>query len=174
MKKKARPEVVVGTELPGPRAGRFSREPLLEGYLPHYLSRLMNILNMQLLEVLRPFDVTVQQFRVMQVIDACRTSTVGKIARDAVIEQSLVSRVVDQLEERGLARRARSATNARVVEVSLTAHGHEVYAAITPAREAIVENAASVLSGAEKTKLDELLRRVFRHLAGPGLRGDHA
>jgi DNA-binding MarR family transcriptional regulator len=174
LKKKARPETPVGPERPVPRAGQFSREPLLEGYLPHYLSRLMNLLNMQLLEVLRPFDVTVQQFRVMQVIDAGTTSTVGKIARDAVIEQSLVSRVVDQLEERGLARRARSATNARVVEVSLTPHGHEVYAAITPAREAIVENAVSVLSGAEKTRLDELLRRIFRHLSGPALRGDHA
>lgn len=165
MTKKASPKAAVA---------RVSPEPMLEGYLPHYLSRLMNLLNMQLLEVLRPFDVTVQQFRVMQVIVAGTTSTVGKIARDAVIEQSLVSRVLDQLEERGLAKRARSASNARVVEVSLTAHGREVYAAITPAREAIVENATSVLSGAEKTKLDEMLRRIFRHLAGPALRGDHA
>jgi DNA-binding MarR family transcriptional regulator len=142
-------------------------EPSMPDYMPHHLSRLMNLMNMQLLEVLRPLDVTGQQFRVMQVIDARGISTVGQIARDAVIEQSLVSRVVDQLEQRKLARRAKSSSNARIVEVSLTPRGHEVYAAITPYREAIVADAVSVLSAAERTALIELLRRMFDHLSRP-------
>jgi hypothetical protein len=40
----------------------------MRGYLPHYLSRLMNALNLQLSEVLRPMDLTPQQYRVLQVV----------------------------------------------------------------------------------------------------------
>jgi DNA-binding MarR family transcriptional regulator len=145
----------------------YASEPLLPGYLPHHLSRLMNLMNMQLLEFLRPLDITGQQFRVMQVIEARGVTNVGQIARDAVIEQSLVSRVVDQLEERNLAKRRKSATKARIVEVSLTPRGNETYAAITPYREAIVADAVSVLNNAEKAVLDDLLCRLFRHLSQP-------
>jgi DNA-binding MarR family transcriptional regulator len=146
---------------------RHPGEPLLPGYLPHHLSRLMNLMNMQLLEFLRPLDITGQQFRVMQVIDARGVTNVGQIARDAVIEQSLVSRVIDQLEERHLAKRSKSATKARVVEVSLTPRGNETYAAITPYREAIVGDAMRVLNNVEKAALDDLLCRIFKHLSRP-------
>jgi DNA-binding MarR family transcriptional regulator len=146
---------------------RHTDEQLLPGYLPHHLSRLINLMNMQLLEFLRPLDITGQQFRVMQVIDARGVTNVGQIARDAVIEQSLVSRVIDQLEERNLAKRSKSTTKARVVEVSLTPRGNETYAAITPYREAIVADAVSVLNNVEKATLDDLLRRIFLHLSRP-------
>lgn len=161
-----RPSSKTSPVAPDPLA-QGAGDPLMRGYLPHHLSRLMNLMNMQLLEVLRPLDVTGQQFRVMQVIDARGVTNVGQIARDAVIEQSLVSRVLDQLEERGLARRGKSATNARIVEVSLTSRGHEVYAAITPYREAIVADAVAVLSDAEKAALEDLLSRMFQHLSRP-------
>jgi DNA-binding MarR family transcriptional regulator len=146
---------------------RRADDLLMRGYLPHHLSRLMNLMNMQLLDVLRPLDVTVQQFRVMQVLDARGVTNVGQIARDAVIEQPLVSRVVDQLEERKLARRGKSPTNARIVEVSLTRRGREIYAAITPYREAIVADAVGVLSEAEKAVLMDLVCRMFQHLSRP-------
>jgi len=142
-------------------------ELLMRGYLPHHLSRLMNLMNIQLLEVLRPLDVSGQQFRVMQVIDARGIANVGQIARDAVIEQSLVSRVVDQLEKRGLASRRKHPGNARIVEVSMTPRGREVYATITPYRIAIVDDAVSVLDESERRMLEELLDRMFRHLSRP-------
>jgi DNA-binding MarR family transcriptional regulator len=148
-------------------AALANRDLLMPGYMPHHMSRLMNLMNMQLLEVLRPLDVTGQQFRVLQVIDARGVTNVGQIARDAVIEQPLVSRVLDQLEERKLARRSKSATNARIVKVSLTQRGREVYAAITPAREAIVADAVSVLSDAERTIFTDLVCRMFQHLSRP-------
>lgn len=167
-KKKTVPEAP-GKLRPSDLGKRFAGGTLPQGYLPVELSRLMNLLNMQLLEGLRPFDVTTQQFRVMQVIDARGVTNVSQIARDAVIEQPLVSRVVDQLEHRNLAKRRKSAVNARIVEVTLTSNGKSVYAAITPLREAIVADAVSVLSKDEKATLDDLLCRMFQHLSRPRL-----
>ena len=168
-KKKVRPANPQRSNRPasGDPLALFASQPLMPGYLPHHMSRLMNLMNMQLLEVLRPLDVTGQQFRVMQVIDARGITNVGQIARDAMIEQSLVSRVVDQLEERNLAKRSKSPSNARIVEVSLTRRGQDVYATITPYREAIVADAVSVLTDAERAMLLDLLCRIFQHLSRP-------
>lgn len=141
--------------------------PIMRGYLPHYLSRLMNLLNLRLLEHLRPLNMTTQQFRVMQVLLARGVASVGEISRDAVIEQSVVSRVVDQLEQRGFAQRQKRAGNARVVEVSLTPVGEAVYNSITPYSMAIVNDATSVLDEREKAYLEELLSRIFHHVRLP-------
>jgi DNA-binding MarR family transcriptional regulator len=141
--------------------------PIMRGYLPHYLSRLMNLLNLRLLEHLRPLNMTTQQFRVMQVLLARGVASVGEISRDAVIEQSVVSRVLDQLEQRGFAQRQKRAGNARVVEVSLTPVGEAVYNSITPYSMAIVNDAISVLDEPEKARLEELLSRIFHHVRQP-------
>ena len=141
--------------------------PIMRGYLPHYLSRLMNLLNLRLLEHLRPLNMTTQQFRVMQVLLARGVASVGEISRDAVIEQSVVSRVLDQLEERGFAQRQKRAGNARIVEVSLTPVGEAVYDLITPHSQAIVNDAVSVLDEKEKAQLENLLSRIFHHVRQP-------
>lgn len=147
--------------------GELADRPIMRGYLPHYLSRLMNLLNLRLLEHLRPLNMTTQQFRVMQVLLARGVASVGEISRDAVIEQSVVSRVLDQLEQRGFAQRQKRASNARVVEVSLTPVGEAVYNSITPYSMAIVNDAISVLDEPEKGRLEELLSRIFHHVRQP-------
>ncbi|WP_171947824.1 MarR family winged helix-turn-helix transcriptional regulator [Bradyrhizobium erythrophlei] len=139
----------------------------MRGYLPHYLSRLMNILNLRLLEHLRPFDITAAQFRIMQMLDARKSASIGEIARDTVIEQSVVSRIVAQLEERGYALRTKRADNARIVEVRLTREGQKVFSDLRPFFLAIVDDATSVLSPAEKQLLSELLNRIFDHAVTP-------
>jgi DNA-binding MarR family transcriptional regulator len=141
----------------------------MPGYMPHYLSRLMNMLNLQLLEHLRPLDITIQQFRVMQVLMVRSVASVGEIARDTVIEQSVISRIVDQLERRGYAKRRRSAGNARIVEVTLTQEGAAAYRAIRPRAQAIVKDATGVLSKREADILIELLARMFQHVGGAPL-----
>lgn len=139
------------------------------GYLPHYLSRLMNALNLQLLEVLRPMELTTQQYRVLQVIwsrnEPCSISTIW---RDAVIEQSVVSRIVDQLVRRGFVSRRKRPGNARVVEVSLTPVGRAVYDTLQPQVLGIVDTASSVLTPTEKDQLLGLLAKVFFHIYDAG------
>ena len=139
----------------------------MRGYLPHYLSRLMNLLNLRLLQHLRQLEVTIQQFRVMQVVRARQVASVGEISRDAVLEQSVTSRVVDQLEMRGLAKRRKRRSNARFVEVVLTPLGRRTYDSITPYSSAIVEDAVSVLAADEKRQLERLLERIFQHVSQP-------
>lgn len=139
----------------------------MRNYLPHYISRLMNLLNMRLMDSLRPLGISVQQFRVMQVIDARGVAAIGEIATDAVIDQSVVSRVVDRLEADKLAVRRKRRGNGRIVEVYLTRHGQATYAAMLPAAQAIVDDAVEPLTAEEQAQLREMLRRVFEHVSRP-------
>jgi DNA-binding MarR family transcriptional regulator len=147
----------------------------MPGYLPHYVSRLMNALNLKLLAVLRPMDLTTQQFRVMQVLRSRgEPCSIGTIWRDAVIEQSVVSRIVDQLEKRGFVLRQKRASNARVVEVTLTPVGRAVYESVMPHANAIVRDATSVLSPSENEVLHQLLARVFAQVSEASDEGEES
>ncbi|OVZ55253.1 hypothetical protein CDO44_23775 [Pigmentiphaga sp. NML080357] len=135
-----------------------------EGYLPHSLSRLMNALNGQLMKALRPTDLTIQQFRVMQFLRWVGVASISEICKGTVIEQSVVSRIVDQLQQRGFASRSRSAVSGRVVEVTLTAVGVAVYDALDPQARRIVEATVTVLKPAEQQQLHGLLNRLFEQV----------
>lgn len=144
-----------------------TERPLMRAYLPHLLSRLLNILNLELLQHLRPLDLTVQQFRVMQVLDRQDGATINEIARDVVVEQSVASRLVGQLERRKLAVRRKNAHNARFVQVFLTERGHQVFESLQPMAKAIVADAISELSGTDRDQLLHLLQRVFERVNAP-------
>jgi len=143
----------VPTELPARRA-----------YLPHVLSRLMNLLNLQLLKYLRMRKLTIGQFRVLQFIEQFDGATINEISADCVIEQSVVSRIVDQLEQRQLVNRKKNRSNARYVQVFMAAQGRTTIAELERAARKIAAHAASELSATEHAQLVSLLQRVFHKI----------
>jgi DNA-binding MarR family transcriptional regulator len=139
----------------------------MRSYLPHHLSRLMNILNMRLLEQLRPYGITIRQFRILQMLDARHEATIGEIAADTVIEQSVVSRIVDQLERDGLAQRRKRPGRRSLVDVRLTPRGEAHYRALVPHALRIVEDAVGELSARDRATLELLLSRMFKTVSRP-------
>lgn len=139
----------------------FAGKPAMEGYFPHLLSRLMNRLNLQLLDEMAEFDISTQQWRVLQFLSVCDGATINEIAADVVLKQPHVSRIVAQLEARGLARRKKNASNARYVHVFLTERGRAVFAAVMPIAVQISEASLGALDSRERMQLLKLLQRVF-------------
>ena len=137
----------------------------MKGYLPHDLGRLFNAMNLKLAKILRPMDLSVQQFRVMQVLAVRDMTTISDICRDTAIEQSVVSRLVDQLQQRGFADRRKRPTNARVVEVTMTPVGDAVFRTVHPQAVAIVEQTLSVLSSDDKATLFRVLSTLFHQVS---------
>ncbi|SPU54364.1 MarR family winged helix-turn-helix transcriptional regulator [Bordetella trematum] len=134
------------------------------GYLPYNLSRLMNAMNAQLARALRPIELTLQQFRVMQHLRWAEVATIGEICKATLIEQSVVSRIVDQLEQRDFAVRAKRPTNARVVEVRLTLVGEAVYDKVDIAARDITAASQSILTQPELDELNRQLVRLVEHV----------
>jgi DNA-binding MarR family transcriptional regulator len=155
LEKKARPRST------GTAKDRLGQAKKMRGYLPHYLSRLMNAMNLRLMVELRVHRMTISQFRIIQMLDARGSASIGEIAADTVIEQSVVSRIVDQLERAQLAQRRKRTGDGRNVDVSLTPKGRKLYNDLFPRAALIVDDAMSELSQSERDLLETLMFRLF-------------
>lgn len=148
------------------RLASIAEIPVRGAYLPHVLSRLMNLLNLQLLQHLRAKNLTIAQFRVLQFSQQFDGATINEISSDCVIEQSVVSRVVGQLEQRLLVTRKKNRSNARYVQVFMTAKGRATINELDNLAKKFAANATSDLSVDEHAQLIELLQSVFHKVNG--------
>jgi DNA-binding MarR family transcriptional regulator len=76
-----------------------------------------------------PGDLTQTQIRAMYRLDLAGESTAGDLAKAAELSPASVSVMLDHLERDGIVERARSASDRRVVVVSLTETGRALLAA---------------------------------------------
>jgi DNA-binding MarR family transcriptional regulator len=90
------------------------------------------------------------------------------IAESLGADPSTMVRLIDQLEGRGLLRRVTHATDRRTSVPTLTEDGRALLARATPLVRASEERFAAVLSGAERTQLLHLLRRLNGVAAAEG------
>lgn len=90
------------------------------------------------------------------------THTCADIARHMNHDSGATTRLVDQLEERGLVARQRSKTDRRVVNLALTAEGKQVAKALTP-RVIAVSN--QILTGMSTAEVDKLLANLKQLIA---------
>jgi DNA-binding MarR family transcriptional regulator len=114
--------------------------------------------------VLRDLDLTYAHFRVLQVLYERDGQAIGDIARAIVVRQPVVSRVINQMEKRGLAERRPDAADSRRMSVNLTALGRRVYKKAWPPAYQIIEDALGVITVAERQLLGRLLERIDRHI----------
>ena len=82
---------------PAPEAARALHAAKMRGYLPHYISRLMNVLNLRLLHNLRPHGITIRQFRIMQMLDARERATMGD---ELALRRSALEACLGRLDDR--------------------------------------------------------------------------
>jgi DNA-binding MarR family transcriptional regulator len=105
----------------------------LSDFTPYLLYRVVNRLNNRLLARLKSLDVSPSQWRVLSVLRSHGTLTIGKIVEYTLMEQSTVSRVIDQLEKDKFARRRAAAEDSRMIQVLLTREGVDAFEKILPA-----------------------------------------
>lgn len=90
-------------------------------------------------------------------VGACRMTDLADVLR---VDRSTATRAVDRLVESGLAERRRSAGDARVVEVVLTAEGRRRHDALVARRRDAMAHILAGFSGDERRTLADLLERL--------------
>lgn len=88
--------------------------------------------------------------------------TATDICRDYRHDQGALTRVIDQLETRGLIERRRSAQDRRVVELHLTAQGRKTIESLIPV---VVERLNTALEGFTTAEVSELTRLLVKLVA---------
>lgn len=87
--------------------------------------------------------------------------TVDGLRRRLKLTHPAVVRLLDRLDERGLARRRRGGPDARTTSITLTEQGLAAAAAVTAARGAVLEQAVLALTGDQQHHLEQLLETLL-------------
>ena len=141
--------------------GETEQDLILDEFLPYLFNRITNRLNQDLLLDLRPLRVSVPRWRVLAVLHAREGRRMGDLSAYTVIEQSSLSRVIDQMERDNLVVRRHHADDNRIIEVYLTDEGRAMFDQIYPLAFAHYQRAISGLSGAERDTLVTLLHKIL-------------
>jgi MarR family 2-MHQ and catechol resistance regulon transcriptional repressor len=118
-------------------------------------------------------DLTMSQFGVLEALLHLGAMSQGEVGLKLLLSGSNVTTVVDNLEKRGLVRRARRAGDRRVIEVSLTDKGRRLIARLFPAHARRIAQLFSTLSSTEQNQLADLCR-TLGHGVSAARPGDEA
>jgi len=105
-------------------------------------------------------DIALSQWLTLKLIGSGKIGCIGDVNRELGLESGSSTRLVDQLESKGLLSRRRSSTDRRVVGIHLTEAGILVIKAMQPQIEGFWTKQLSVFSSGEQEQLFALLSRL--------------
>jgi DNA-binding MarR family transcriptional regulator len=138
----------------------------LDGYLPYLLNRAGARIATAFSEEVRPLGATLQTWRVLAALHERDGRRMGDLSETTSIEVSTLTRLVDNMEEKGLVARRRDAADARAVTLHAAPAGRRMTRIILPIAERYEKVALEGFSEAEAAVLKTALRRLFDNMDG--------
>ena len=140
-------------EVPQPRE--------LNQFLTYRVVRVHHALNAQAVAVLdRVAGITLPQWRVLAMVGSGMATTARDIAKKSIIDPAMISRTVHGLEEAGHMTTSRPDSDRRVLEITLTETGREVYERILPHMQARQQSLLSALEPSERDVIYKILDKL--------------
>lgn len=136
----------------------------LDRFPPYLLNRIVNRLNLDLAEALRPLNITPARWRMLAVLAAHDGRRMGELSVYCVLDLSTTSRLVDQMERDGLAERRPGASDHRIVEVFITDRGRAAFRQVFPVAREQSSKALEGFSDAEFETLLAYLQRILENV----------
>ena len=106
-------------------------------------------------------DITFTQWVILLRLRDGLGSTAAELCRGVGHDSGALTRVLDQLEKRGLVERSRSKQDRRVVELSLTKQGHTMVQSLIPLTVEKLNEALGDFSAAEFKEFLRLLEKLI-------------
>jgi len=111
------------------------------------------------------FDVTMTEIHVIEAINKCVPSTMGIVSKKLMITLGTLTTSVNRLVEKGYVTRFRNEDDRRVVFLSLTEKGEEIFSLHEAFHEELMNAALKDLEGREDLTLAlESILRFFKRL----------
>lgn len=134
------------------------------GYLIHHLrGRLVAAIDAEL----APLDITWAQWVTLLQIASGRAETAAGLCRLIAGDTGSMTRMLDRLEQKGLIHRERSAEDRRVVRLSLTDAGRELYPQLPAIAVKVLNHHLRGFTPEELETLKSLLRRMIANADTP-------
>jgi DNA-binding MarR family transcriptional regulator len=131
------------------------------GYL---LRRVYSVMHERIEAAFAGHDFTLMQWIILVYLRDGLAHTASDIAREFRHDSGALTRVIDQLERRGLITRRRSTSDRRVVELGLTALGRRTIEQLLPVMVDEMNTALAPFTRTEFEQMRALLQRLVEHL----------
>lgn len=128
--------------------------------VPYLMNWAGTAIGAEFTERIRDRGISLPMYRVLAVLRQTGTKNLGELSAMVSKEQSTLSRIVGQMEDKGLLTRVRPKTNARLVEIDLTPEGERLADEVMPVAIHFETVLTACLSPEEITVLKDMLRRV--------------
>lgn len=136
----------------------------LDSYLPYLLNRAGVRIATAFGEEVRPLGASLQMWRVLAALREKDGRRMGDLSATTSIEVSTLTRLVDQMEKKGLVARRRDAADARAVALFVTAAGRRLTRRIMPIAERYERVALDGFGAREAAVLKAALRRLYANM----------
>ena len=108
------------------------------------------------------YDLTPVQFAALDAIHAHPDIDQARVAEMIAYDRATIGGVIDRLEQKGWLRRVVSERDRRAREVSLTAEGERIRAALLPIVRGLQAEILQPLSATDRTRFLKLARQAVR------------
>lgn len=136
----------------------------LDSYLPYLLNRAGARIATAFGEEVRPLGASLQMWRVLAALREKDGRRMGELSATTSIEVSTLTRLVDQMEKKGMVARRRDPADARAVALFVTAVGRRLTQRIVPIAERYEQVALEGFGAREVATLKAALRRLYANM----------
>ncbi len=149
-----------------------SAAPFVDGYLLYLLAAASHALSSQFHTEVKAQGVKVQTWRVL----ACLIDRPGlmltELAQFVLLEQSHLTKIIDQLQISGLVDKQHDTTDRRKIKIYITDRGRELVAPLITTAKSHEREATEILTRAEEKNLKAILHKLIRQQRQAGRRSD--
>ena len=150
---------------PAPTLGEIG----LQRYAPYLLNQIIGRYNAAIRAELSASGLTIAKMRALGTLSVKNGLTINELAAHGAMEQSTMSRTVDQMETAGLVRREEDSADNRIRRVFITDAGRARFDAVWPAMRLAEEQIFEGLSSRDREELISLLQQLFANMRDPSV-----
>ena len=139
-------------------------DQLLDDFAPYLMNRIMGRYNESLRQKMTSLDLTTPKMRALAVLSALDGIFINELAVYAVVEQSTLSRALDQLSTDGLVKREIDAIDTRATRIYLTKTGLEAFKSLWPDMLSNYNEMFKNIDKDEKSQFIVTLRKILSNI----------
>ncbi|WP_394688847.1 MarR family winged helix-turn-helix transcriptional regulator [Hoeflea sp.] len=145
---------------PLPRLGEIG----LSNFAPYLMNRIMGRYNSDLRQEMSGLGLTTPKMRALAVLSVIDALPITELAVYAVVEQSTLSRALDQLTADGLVRREPDPKDSRVTRIAITDTGRAAYEQLWPTMSRIYSQMFHGISTDERQAFVATLQKILGNI----------
>ncbi len=143
-----------------PRLGEIG----LNGFAPYLMNRIMGRYNASLREELAALGLSTAKLRALAVLAVADGLQIRRLAVYAVVEQSTLSRTLDQMATEGLVRRAPDPADNRATLIFITDEGRAAFERLWPHMAAAYGRMFAGIPAAERLAFVGTLQKILANI----------